>query len=360
MKIRLFKDINEIPLNESLWDNLISKNETNTIFQTYKWFISWWEVFGSDKELLFLIAYEDDNIVAFAPLMISDECLCKRVIKFVGDGNSDYNDFIITGNRYKAINAFMDYIYMNEITWTEINFKNIPNYSTTRSCIETYQLSKKSYIQTLNSTPTPTLLLQDNSCFYNDLITKYSIMRHIRKLDKVGRVEILHFKDKTEIKKYINVFFLQHIERYKQKNCGSLFENEINCKFYLKLIEELDDKKILLFSVLCLDNHPIAFHFGYIYNNILTWYKPSFDIKYKAYSPGTILLKYLIEYAHNNALDELDFTIGDEGFKSRFSNFRRENYNLSIYKSHLLYSLYHIRQFISQIISRVRDNLTNK
>lgn len=360
MKIRLYEDISTIPLNESTWNDLVSKNETNTIFQTYQWFISWWQSFGIDKNLLFLVAYENKKIVAFAPLMILNEYFCKRVIKFVGDGNSDYSDFVITGNKHKAIYAFMDYIYINVNSWTEINLKNIPNYSTTRSCIETYHLSKNSHLQILNSTTTPTLLLKNNPIFAKKITKKYSIMRHVRKLDNQGQVDVVHLRKPDEIKKHINEFFSQHIERYNHKNSGSLFENLNNCKFYIKLIDRLKNRDILLFSVLYLDKKPIAFHYGYTYNNILIWYKPSFDINYKSYSPGTILLKHLIEYANNNSFDELDFTIGDEEFKSRFSNFKRENHNLSIYKSYTLYSLYHMRHHIGIILGKIRAKLKNK
>lgn len=65
---------------------------------------------------------------------------------------------------------------------------------------------------------------------------------------------------------------------------------------------------------------------------------------YRAYSPGTLMLKYLIEHAIKIKSEEVDFTIGDESFKSRFSNHVRYNQNLVIYRS----------KFICVILTLVR------
>jgi CelD/BcsL family acetyltransferase involved in cellulose biosynthesis len=81
------------------------------------------------------------------------------------------------------------------------------------------------------------------------------------------------------------------------------------------------------------NDHPIAFHYGFLYNSRLIWYKPSFDINYSKCSPGKVLIKYLIEYAINNGVDELDFTVGDEKFKSHFANEKKKNVQIKIYKS---------------------------
>ena len=93
------------------------------------------------------------------------------------------------------------------------------------------------------------------------------------------------------------------------------------------------------FSCLTFNEIPIAYHFGFEYANKLIWYKPSFNIDFFSKSPGTVLLKFLIEYALEKNLDEFDFTIGDEKFKDRFSNKKGKNIQIEIYNSEIRFQL---------------------
>ncbi|MCW8934286.1 MAG: GNAT family N-acetyltransferase [Gammaproteobacteria bacterium] len=357
MRIEISRNIADIPLDKETWNKLVSTNATNSIFQTYEWFISWWECFENDNDLIFLVAYENNSINAFAPLMLSNSTLGSSTIKFVGDGNSDYCDFVIKGNRNKAINAFLSYLDTSNIKWTSFELNNIPSNSTSRACIESFCINNNLHVKIRNSTPTPTLILNKNIEDVKKLTKKYSVTRHVNKLNKAGNVTFDHLTDKESIKLRINDFFDQHINRYNLKGTKSLFKSNNNREFYLNIINKLDNTNWLLFSILYLDEEPIAYHLGFTYNKSFIWYKPSFDIKYRTYSPGTVLLKNLIEYSIKESMDEFDFTIGDEVFKSRFSNFKGENYNLSIYKSKALYNACSIRHLLGYIFNRIKIKL---
>jgi len=353
MQIKLSNSIDNIPLTKKLWNELVQKNSTNTVFQTYEWFISWWGNFNENHEMFFLTAYKDDNIVGFAPLMISIEPFGRRIIKFIGDGNSDYCDFVINENRYETISAFLDYINKSEIKWSSISLLNIPSSSTTRACVDTYCLESNIHIQVLKNTKTPILLLNDTQLVH-EMTNKYSVMRHVKKINKAGSVTIKNTSDSETIEQYLNIFFNQHIQRYSLKKDISLFSDNKNKSFYKDLTNNLKETNWILFTILFFDNKPIAFHFGFAYNNSFTWYKPSFDINYKQLSPGTVLLKSIIEYSSDKLMKEFDFTIGDESFKSRFSNLNKKNNNLVLYKSPILYRLSQIRCLMSKLLSRIK------
>ena len=93
------------------------------------------------------------------------------------------------------------------------------------------------------------------------------------------------------------------------------------------------DKGWLLFSMVEFNDQPIAFHYGFDYNDTVLWYKPSFDVEHASHSPGLVLLRYLIGYAIDQKRHELDFTIGDEPFKSRFTNSKRKTVSLKVFRN---------------------------
>ena len=105
----------------------------------------------------------------------------------------------------------------------------------------------------------------------------------------------------------------------------------------------------LQFSIVEFNGEPIAFHFGFDYCGCVTWYKPSFDMRFAEHSPGLLLTRQLIEDGLRRSRRELDFTIGDEAFKGRFSSLQRYNWNLGIYRSANLHRgamlIHHARRF---------------
>ena len=116
---------------------------------------------------------------------------------------------------------------------------------------------------------------------------------------------------------------------------GNLYQD--NQEFYKELVLNLLDKKYIKFSKLEYNGIPIAFHFGFEYNDKYIWYKPAFNVDYKKYLPGNVLLKYLIEYTIENDLKEFDFTIGNEVFKNKYANGFRQNKQFEIYNKQYYY-----------------------
>ena len=70
-----------------------------------------------------------------------------------------------------------------------------------------------------------------------------------------------------------------------------------------------------------LNEEPISFHWGVKYKHRFYHLMPSTpDTEYMRFSPGRILLQYLIKWSIDTNLKELDFTIGDEPYKKDWYN----------------------------------------
>jgi CelD/BcsL family acetyltransferase involved in cellulose biosynthesis len=95
----------------------------------------------------------------------------------------------------------------------------------------------------------------------------------------------------------------------------------------------------LQFSVVEFNGDSIAFHFGFDYFGCVTWYKPTFEVRYAEHSPGLLLTRHLILDGLHRSRRELDFTCGDESFKERFASRHRFNANVGVYHSVVLHGL---------------------
>ena len=349
MEAQLIQNIDEIDIDKQQWNDLLQSNETNTIFQTREWFDCWWDTYGNNHKLFFITARQNGSTIGFAPLFIK-KIKSKRILVFIGEGNADYTDFVTWQNKIEVIDVFFDLILANKNKWDEIALSNIPEYSQTPVYIEEFCKSRKLNFFSHNNIICPTLTIKDNKEYLNKLLHKKSITRHINYFKKNGELKYLDITTLDQARVYLEAFFRQHIARCTMTNYDSLFLNEKNKRFYRKLLEELLPKHRVLFSVIEYNDIPISFHFGFDYNNIIIWYKPSFDIAFYKHSPGQMMVKHLIDYATSNNKNELDFTIGEEAFKRRFSNQIKRNTCMKIYTNKIYCYLDCSKRFFIMII----------
>jgi len=349
MQSYLIEDISKLTISEVIWNQIVSKNETNTIFQTYQWFHSWWKVFGEQNRLFFISIHDKDKIIGLAPLMISTDNKKRRVLRFVGNEKADYADFIISGSKEKVLFKIFETIFLRCKEWDSILLNNIPEYSLTSEIIKKICAHNNFKLLIHNGVVCPTLIIKGHEQDAIKISNKSSLKRRYNYLRNSGRLRFFHITSLHEAKHYLPIFLNQHIDRWSITKYPSLFLDNRNKEFYMELMTNLINSGWLSFSVVEYDDHPIAFHFGFQYNSKLIWYKPSFDINYSKRSPGKVLIRCLLEYAINNGMDELDFTVGDEKFKSHFANEKKRNVQIKIYTN----SIHFYRDLVEHHAKRV-------
>lgn len=327
MKVRLHDDFTRLPLDPADWNALVQRGSVNTIFQTHQWANAWWRTFGDTHRLNYLVAEDNGKIQGFAPFMGVPE---RGELHFLADTNSDYCDFAAGDNRYAILDAVVKFLVDQHPGWNSLTLRNIPERSTTLATLLTLCEKYRLYPRLSAPIVAPRIdFRQETSPFK----LTYNMRRHDNRLERLGTVEYRVAQDRSELPAMLDALYAQHIGRYRDKGQHSLFESSTCRRFYATLADELLDTGWLHFSQLRLDGRPLATHFGFVYNKVLTWYKPAFDVAYSQYSPGTVLIKRLIDYAGAHDLDTLDFTIGNEPFKERFRNAVAYNRSLTIFRN---------------------------
>ena len=66
----------------------------------------------------------------------------------------------------------------------------------------------------------------------------------------------------------------------------------------------------------------------YNYKKTFLYIFPAYDIEFKKYSPGNILLFKLLEFCKNSNLSYFDLTIGYENYKSKINNLCEDIYEV--------------------------------
>lgn len=329
MQIRIYDSFSQIPLDRGQWNAHVQRSATSTIFQTHQWASAWWKTFGERYKLLYMVMEDAGQVRGFAPLM-SAAGSAGNTLHFLADANSDYCDVASDGNRYAVLDAVIHHFAREQTDWDSLTLRNIPEQSPTLSALMTLCMKHGLWPHLSRRIAAPRIVFGTDA---REFKLKYSVRRHCNRMERLGKAEFRILQDRQELPRMLDALYEQHIGRYQLKGEHSLFENHLCRSFYATLADELMDSGWLHFSELLLDGRPIALHYGFEYNKVLTWYKPAFDITHRQYSPGTVLIKHLIDYAREHRLEALDFTIGNEPFKERFSNAINYNRTLTIYRN---------------------------
>ncbi|HWR97497.1 MAG TPA: GNAT family N-acetyltransferase [Candidatus Methanoperedens sp.] len=322
------------PWTSGEWNELVRASATNTIFQTFQWHAAWWRSYGADYRPLVIAGLDGGRLRGIAPLMISGD---KR-ISFIGDGRSDFHDVIVAEpDKTAFLEAVFALLHGRRAEWDSIAFTNIPDSSTTVPTLSALCGRYRFFPLVQRDVVNHVLVVAGAEPEARAIMDRSELRRRTNFFQRRGVLKYSQLEDRATAEEYLPIFFAQHQKRWKRHLTRSIFESSTNRQFYLELLKELLPCRWLHWSLLEFDGKPIAFHFGFDYNGVLTWYKPSFEVAIANRSPGKVLLRHLIGYALENGRQELDFTVGDEAFKLRYKNRTRKNTNIVMFRQQSLY-----------------------
>ncbi len=354
----------EATLYQSEWDELltsstqIKKSEPiPSIFQTYEWNKTWWDSFGHNDEhkLLLLFGFDEDLLIGIAPLMIKREKKGSsyKVINFIGASNSnwssDYCSFISRVNYESVINEFLYWLNKHSADWDELEFKNIPGHSKDFNFLRQMYPSR-SVIRYLYDAPFLALGKFDKLSNIKDPFYKHHHnIKNINRLKKSGDLKFNQWVNEEDIIPKLDLFFKQHIERRSKTPFPSFFEDEYYKNYFKNFIHTLSTKGWVVLFTITLNEETLSHYLTFKFQNKIYLYTPTFNIKFKQFSPGTIQLNNILEYALNQKLNIVDFGAGGEAYKYRFSNCKTRLYLFKIFKSWRRYILFKLNNICHKI-----------
>lgn len=317
------------PAYRDEWNDLAAASETNTITQTFEWNYRWWQELSGGRALVILTLWRDGRRIAIVPLMQSRIRLLGiplTGLEFLSMRQADYADVIARADDKPAVaTAVLRYLAGHRESWDLLHLKHVPEYSSTIAAFKRSAASERRYAAAGVSAKCPSHVFRYDSPNERSFMKRKDIDRHYKALKKIGPVEFVNFETPAEALAQLPAFFAQHVKRRAGLPDQSSYERESNRRFIQSLTGDVAASGWLAFSGLSVGGKIAAYHYGFRYNNFLMYYKPAFEMDMGKHSPGLVLLKSLYEWCMDRGLSELDFTIGDEMYKTRFANLTRSN-----------------------------------
>ncbi len=114
-----------------------------------------------------------------------------------------------------------------------------------------------------------------------------------------------------------------------RQGCG-VFSTPQQFAFHLQLSRPLMKNGWFDLTFLRVNGSDIAYIYGFRKDRTYFFYTTAFDEAYASLSPGTLLFSRLMKVLIGEGMTEFDFLRGDDAYKTRWTDLRRENLSVSI------------------------------
>jgi CelD/BcsL family acetyltransferase involved in cellulose biosynthesis len=305
------------------WRQLWVQCSDATVFQRREWMRAWTAVFApASNDVKLITAWDGERLVGLAPLarFPSSNRGGEAEWSLLGDDYSDYQTFLAWDDSPRIVEALIDAVDRCLPHAARLALRDVPQFSTLGMELARRGSRPGSTFVAGEFTACPTLRIRGNKLGVERVLGKSSLRRSERGLQRLGQLTIEHSTCAADIQSMLPGLFSQHMKRWSDTPHPSLFLNADNQRFYQLVVESMQGESTLLYTSVHLNKRVVAQHFGLQSKESLLWYKPAFDIDFRQHSPGDVLIQSLIRYAREHDCEELDFTRGDETFKSRFAS----------------------------------------
>jgi CelD/BcsL family acetyltransferase involved in cellulose biosynthesis len=311
-------------IDDAQWMDLWEHCPDATVFQSRDWLRAWQETFDKPGEnVKVLAAYEGTQLVGLAPLIREPREGRGRgpeQWRILGEDYSDYQPLLVRDGSQRVIDFLLSAADACLPSGATLLFRDVPQFSALGLNLAQRARHAASAVRMDTAIACPTLRIRGNSVGVARVLSKRSFIRHERALSRSGDVTVQHLDATEQIMALLPDFFAQHVARWADTAHPSLFLKSANQHFYRAVTARLAPAGRVLFTTVRVGGRVVAQHFGLRSSRSLLWYKPAFDVALRDLSPGEVLLRRLIEFSAHQELEELDFTRGDEVFKSRFAS----------------------------------------
>lgn len=313
------------------WNRLLAETETHVPFLRFEYLELWWQTRGGGEwpqaELAIVTAESDGRLVAAAPLFYTAEGRGAPSLMLVGSVEiSDYLDILAAPD---ALEPFLKLLLPflkdagvspdNQPPWQRLDLFNLLDSSPTLKALEAAAQADGWTTQVEQLQHSPYIPLPGDWDTYLSSVDKKQRHEIRRKMRRVREMELpvdwYLVQDASKLEEEVNDFMaLMRMDADKAAFLTPPMEEHMQHTARCAM-----DAGCLHLAFMTVDGKKAAGYFCFDYLNRIWVYNSGIDWEnYSAYSPGWVLLGYMLQWANENQREAFDFMRGDEDYKYRF------------------------------------------
>ena len=358
-----------------MWNSLLMRSKSNTIFLTWEWMASWWESYGDNNVLFILMVWsQDQELIAICPLYLTKQSyygIPLSEIRFIGDGSRDsvYLDVIVAEDKeVEAISCIFNYLTRHQDEWDICRFNTIP-YSSPNQEIISRRAAENNFVVQQKEITSSYLDVPGDWKSYEKLIQprfRSRLRSRTKNLADNYAVEYDLCKEEKELEEKLPSLFDLHQNRWEEKEWAGVFSSSTRKQFYQVMSKRFLNNGWLRLYSMKINGQFVAHQFYMEYNNTLFWLIDGFDPSLDHLEVGKVLKGYAFQDAISRKIGTIDFLGSLTQYKKSWGAKPRRCLNNSLYQkkgsSRIIYEIERldskVRSFvISHVPRSIRDRI---
>jgi CelD/BcsL family acetyltransferase involved in cellulose biosynthesis len=332
------------------WDDLLSNSTAfeAQIFLSYEWLTTWWRFFGcgmqgvecglGSRKLLVIAVADGRHLLAAAPLFVSHSPILPlaRIVKFVGNGNADYGDFLVRKGCEEVAQRIWLWLFAHPSLWHLIALHELPEISEAISSLQRINIPDGFQAAILVGEVCHRVPLNCENGSWRERASKSlreQLKRRERQIGRNFKVQFRTAVNGQEVEVILPQLFALHRLRWGQLGQTGVFIFPKVRKFHQEFARQALNRRWLRLHWLTLDNVTAAVYYAFKVGDYSGFYTCGFNPSFGRYSVGKVLLAKVIDEAEREGAKVFDFMRGDETYKSEFGTVTQRNFHLFIWRN---------------------------
>jgi CelD/BcsL family acetyltransferase involved in cellulose biosynthesis len=320
LHVSVLKEVPEDPQLTASWNDLVMRMERPEVFYTHQWASAASRAFRETVQPLICLVHESDRLCGAAALATLHDS--QENAFFLTASTADYCDVISDPALRPAVLAAI----FQELSREGVrNFvlANVPASSQTLSQLTKISQSNHLHLHERAAYECGLIAFGDaeeRQALLQSIKRKDREKRGLKRMSQIGAVRLSQVAE-DQIDESLAAIFTAQISRFLATGRVSPLVRPERRLFLEELTRLLGQADWLRISRLEIGSLPVAWNFGFRFCDSWFWYLPTFEIQYEDLSPGSCLLRLLVEEAAADpCVSRLDLGLGDEAYKERFAN----------------------------------------
>jgi CelD/BcsL family acetyltransferase involved in cellulose biosynthesis len=346
LTIERLKSLADILTMRAEWDTILKQRTDSTINDTFDWILNLYRFFATPQNSAFLVFSSNRRIVALVPMVIVRRYIKKMI---------PYTQLIHIGSFSKLTDFCNIHClpeFENKVLARLLNYKGVQQVLI--SPVTTIPIELWS--QYPNGIKTSSRILSIDFSQYStfsDYVSKRSKNTRkelVKRQNKLSKYKTWHIRFETQMtKEHWKAITTLHQGRQQQLQRSSILCQHPYQHFIEAIIETFNNRS-LLYSLLTIDDRPISFTLGFIYNSIYYHWLVGFDPAFSELSPNKLHHFFLIEKLAKNC-KEFNFMRGDANYKYQWTHTYQPAFEIKLWNRSTLYN-----QMVCVVKSPIKEN----
>lgn len=333
------------------WEALAAEAAVEHPFLTHDWVETWWEAFGAGRELHALVVRDAGRAVAIAPLMLGRVKMCGlslRSLESLANEHTPRGGFLVAKDRPDAYEALWAELSRPGRSFDLVLLRQLPAGSETLGALNRIAAGSGWLEGRWRSEVSPHLRLEGPFAAYLETLSpkhRENIRKREKRARKMGEVSYETVSGGSGLDAALEDGLRIEGSGWKGKEGTAIRCRPDTLSFYTSLARRLAGRDTLELQFLRVGDKRVAFGYTLRHGAGRFMVKSAYDDEFGPISPVMLLIRSVLERAHEEGVREFDFLGGCDPWKLNWTSDTRAHDWLYLMPPSLPLRLMHAAKF---------------